>query len=351
MRKGTCRRLMDVYAKRVITSLCTGFLAFSLVAIGRGQAPSPTYKAMGAVVSIEPTGFTIQTDSGTRLTVLLPDNATLLRVAPNEKTLKNATKINAGDIRVGDRILVRGHISDDQKTLLATAAMVMSKEDIARKQEAERADWQKRGVGGLVSSVDPVTSTITISTASLGTTKQVAIHISKEAILRRYAPDSVRFDDAKPATLDQIKPGDQLRARGTRNEDGSEFAAEEVVSGSFRNIAGTVSSIDASQNTISVTDLKTKKPVLVKFTADSQLRKLPPMMAQRIAVRLKGGSAGGPGNGAAQVVVPPPPHPRQAPLPRAAVPEVRDPVERLISSKSSTGCRRQRLPICRRVTP
>jgi len=250
------------------------------------------------VVSIEPTGFTIQTDSGTRLTVLLSNQAILLRVAPNQKDLKNATKINAGDIGVGDRVLVRGHISDDQKTLLATAAIVMSKADIGRKQEAERADWQKRGVGGLVSSVDPATSTITISTAALGTVKKIAIHISKDTVSRRYAPDSVRFDDAKPAPLDQIKPGDQLRARGTRSEDGSEFAAEEIVSGSFRNIAGTVSSIDASQNTISVMDLKTKKAVLVKFTSDSQLRKLPPVMAQGIAMRLKGGAAGGPPNGA-----------------------------------------------------
>jgi hypothetical protein len=251
---------------------------------------------MGAVVSIEPTGFTIQTDSGTRLTVLLSNQAILLRVAPNQKDLKNATKIKAADISVGDRIMVRGHISDDQKTLLATAAMVMSKEDVARKQEAERAAWQ-RGVGGLVSFVDPATSTITISTAALGATKKVVIHVTKDTDLRRYAPDSVKFDDAKPATLDQIKPGDQLRARGTRNEDGSEFAAEGIVSGSFRNIAGTVSSIDVSQNTISVMDLKTKKPVLVKFTADSQLRKLAPMMAQGIARRLKGGEAGGPPNG------------------------------------------------------
>jgi hypothetical protein len=299
MRKGICRRLMDLDARRVLTTFCKGFLIiFGLVAIGRGQAPSPNYKAMGAVVSIEPSGFTMQTDSGTRLTVLLPNQAILLRVAPNQKDLKNATKIKAGEISVGDRILVRGHISDDQKTLLATAAMVMSKEDIARKQQAERADWQRRGVGGLVSSVDPGTSTITISTAALGTIKKVAIHISKDTILRRYAADSVRFDDAKPTTLDQINPGDQLRARGTRSEDGSEFAAEEIVSGSFRNIAGTVSSIDVSQNTISVTDLKTKKPVLVKFTADSQLRKLSPMMAQMIAMRLKGGAAGGPPNGA-----------------------------------------------------
>ena len=306
MRKGTCRRLMGVDARRVLTSLCKGLLVLCLVTIGRGQTPSPAYKAMGAVVSIEPTGFTLQTDSGTRLTVLLPNNATLLRVAPNQKDLKSATKINAGDISVGDRILVRGHISDDQKTLLATAAIVMSKVDIARKQEAERADWQRRGVGGLVSSVDPATSTITISMAAFGTTKKVAIHVSKATILRRYAPDSVRFDDARPAPLDQINPGDQLRARGTRSEDGSDFAAEEIVSGSFRNIAGTVSSIDVSQNTISVMDLKTKKPVFVKFTADSQLRKLPPEMAQRIAMRLKGGAAGGPPSGAGAGGGPPP---------------------------------------------
>lgn len=297
MRKGTCRRLMEATARIVLTWLCRGLLVFSLVAIGRGQAPSPAYKAIGSVVSIEPTGFTIQTDSGTRLTVLLANQAILLRVPPNEKTLKNARKINAGDISVGDRIQVRGHISDDQKTLLATAAIVMSKEELARKHEAERAEWQ-RGVGGLVSSVDPATSTITISMAAPGTVKKVTIHISKDTILRRYATDSVMFDDAKPTTFDKIKPGDQLCARGTRNEDGSEFTAEEIVSGSFRNIAGTISSIDASQNTMTVTDLKTKKPVLVKFTVNSQLRKLPPMMAQRIAMRLKGGTAGGPPNGA-----------------------------------------------------
>jgi hypothetical protein len=256
---------------------------------------------MGAVVSIEPTGFTVQTDSGTRLTVLLSNTATLLRVAPNQKDLKNATKINAGDISVGDRVLVRGHISDDQKTLLATAAIDMSKTDIVQQRAAETAAWQ-RGVGGLVSAVDPATSTITITTTGFTGTKKIVVHVSKDTILRRYAPDSVKFDDAKPSTLDPIQPGDQLRARGKRSEDGNDFAAEEIVSGSFRNIAGTVSSIDISQNTLSVLDLKTKKPVQVKLTADSQMRKMDPQMAQMIAMRLKGGEAsspGGPASGAA----------------------------------------------------
>ena len=69
----------------------------------------------------------------------------------------------------------------------------------------------------------------------------------------RYAPGSVKFDDAAPAPLDQIQKGDQLRARGQRSADGGELTADEVVSGSFRNISGTINLVDASANTITVT--------------------------------------------------------------------------------------------------
>lgn len=116
----------------------------------------------------------------------------------------------------------------------------------------------------------------------------MVIHLSKDTILRRYAQDSVKFDDAKPAPLEQITPGDQLRARGTRSSDGNELTADEIVSGTFRNIAGTISAIDSSAGSITVQDLVSKKLITVKITAESQLRKLPPPMAQRIAMRLKG---------------------------------------------------------------
>ena len=105
----------------------------------------------------------------------------------------------------------------------------------------------------------------------------------KNTILRRYAPDSVKFDDAKPAPLDQIKQGDQLRARGTKNEDGSEFQADEIVWGTFRNIAGIITSVDSGAHTITLNDLITKKPVVVKVTDQSQVRKIPAQMAQMIA--------------------------------------------------------------------
>jgi hypothetical protein len=133
---------------------------------------------------------------------------------------------------------------------------------------------------------------------SLGGKKDIAVHTSKTTVFRRYAPDSVKFDDAKPSSLKEVHPGDQLRARGDRSADGSELKAEEIVTGAFRNIAGTVNAVDASAATISVQDLLSKKAVQVKITSESQLHKLPPEMAQRIAMRLKGAMPPGAPGGA-----------------------------------------------------
>ena len=157
----------------------------------------------------------------------------------------------------------------------------------------------------MVKAVDAGTGTITLSTGTLGGTT-VAVHVSKQTIIRRYAPDSVKFDDAKPGTLEQIKPGDQLRARGNKSAGGNELAAEEIVSGAFRNVAGTVIATDPTAGTLTVTDLVTKRPVTVRINSDSQMRKLPAMMAQRIAMRLKGGAASGPAGAAAGAGAPTP---------------------------------------------
>ena len=148
----------------------------------------------------------------------------------------------------------------------------MKHSDLEAQHQQDLQDWQKRGVDGIVKAVDPAAGTVTISVRG----KDVVIHSSNTTVIRRYAPDSVKFDDAKPSTLQEIHPGDQVRARGERNADGSELAADEIVSGSFRNIAGTINSVDASSSTLSVHDLLSNKTVLVKITQDSLLRQLPP---------------------------------------------------------------------------
>jgi co-chaperonin GroES (HSP10) len=254
---------------------------------------SATAKPVGVVKDISGNTITLTTDAGSTVNIVVPDSAHLVRIAPGQKDLKEATPIQLRDVQVGDRILARGTASDDGKSVAASSVVLMKESDVAAKQERDREDWQKRGVGGLVSQVDAANGVVTLAAPAMSDAKPVTIHISKATIIRRYSPDSVKFDDAKPSTLDQINAGDQLRARGVRSPDGTELAADEVVSGSFRNIAGTVTSTDAANNTITVMDLATKKPVTLRITADSQLRKLPLMVAQRIAMRLRGASPDG----------------------------------------------------------
>src|SRR5262249_48941871 len=148
------------------------------------------------------------------------------------------------------------------------------------------AEWQ-RGVGGLVKSVDPAAQTILLTTNGISSSKEVLLHLSKETVLRRYAPDSTRFDSAKPAPLAEVRVGDQLRARGSRGSDSANFDAVEIVSGSFRNISGAVSGVDAASNTVVIQDLALHAAVTLKISAESQMRKLPAPLAERLAARLQ----------------------------------------------------------------
>lgn len=235
-------------------------------------------------------------DSGAEMNVTVQDSTRFLRIAPGETSLKNASPIQFQDLQVGDRILVGGKTAEDTKSITASSVVVMKRSDVEARHRQELQDWQKRGVGGLVSAVDPSNGKVNISVMGFGGAKTIAVSTTPATIIRRYAPDSVKFDDAKISSLPEIHPGDQLRARGDRNADGTELQAEEIVSGSFRNLAGIVNSVDASAGTISVQDLLSKKPVQVKITQDSQLRTIPLEMAQRIAAGLKRGAVAKPGS-------------------------------------------------------
>src|SRR5437879_2243734 len=288
-------RSQILFIAAVSLSLSAGSTVIQAGQPQSGQQPSAqassAARPVGTIKSISGNTIILTTDAGSDVTVQVQDSAKLVRIAPGQKDLKDATPIQLGDLQPGDRILVRGKLADDGRSVAAASVIAMKKVDIADKQSREREEWQRHGFGGLVNNVDAGGNTINVSLPSPGEKKTVAIHLSMDTILRRYAMGSVKFDDAKPAPLDQIKPGDQLRARGTRSADGTELTAIEIVSGTFRNIAGTISTIDTSAGTITVQDLVAKKPITVRITPESQLRKLPPPMAQRIAARLKGSSA------------------------------------------------------------
>jgi hypothetical protein len=281
--------------------LCAFFLTLALAA----QTPSGATKLVsGEVTSIDVSAkqFKVKADDGANYTVALQENTAYLRMPFGEKDQKKATKIDLADVAVGDRLIARGPLAEDTKTVTVRTVIVMTKDDVAKKQQQDHADWQKRGIAGIITSLNPDTKEITVNPHGRDG-KSLVIDAGKTGF-RRYAPDSVRFADAKPSSFAELQVGDTVRARGDKNDDGSRLTAEELVSGSFQTIAGTVISVNTATGEIQLMDLKTKKPITVRTNQNSMLRRLDERTAAMLARRMNppadgGGPPGGvPGGGA-----------------------------------------------------
>lgn len=253
-----------------------------------GAQAAPSSRVLGTVVSVTGPSIAVKTDAGGVVNVTVPDNAKILKTAPGQKSLAGATTLALTDIEPGDRVLMLARGTPP----VAAVIVVNTKADLEALQQKQREEWQLHGVGGIVKSVDAAGNTVTI----LSGAKPLVIHATPSTIVRRYAPDSVNFSDAQASTLAAIQPGDQLQARGEKNADGTEMTADEIVSGSFRNIAGLITSIDPAAGTFTVKDWVSKKAVVIHVTPDSDMRQLDPQMAETIAARLRA-AAGTPGGG------------------------------------------------------
>jgi uncharacterized membrane protein YgcG len=269
-------------------AVCIALLSAVVVAVA--QVPT---RFVGTITAISGNTLTVKTDADGAHQVNVPSTAVLKRIAPGQKDLTTAETIPFSDLAIGDRALVKLDPDAPAGTEEALQIIAVKQADLAQKQQSDREDWQQRGVGGLVKSVDASTGVILLTSGAGATARTITVNTTEATMLKRYAPDSVRFDAALPAPITAILAGDQLRARGTKNADGTQIAAEEVISGSFRNVSGTILSLDAASSTLVVKDLSTKKPLTIRITPDAQMRRLPEVMARMLAARLKGGTGGG----------------------------------------------------------
>lgn len=283
----------------IVFALAAALAASSLAAFGLPQQtndPGITANGViGEVVAVDANSkqMFIKTDAGSVVIASVADSTRIVRIPPGQTTLDKAVTMTLAEVASGDRAFARGAVSEDRKTVAARAVIINTKADIAAKQEADRADWKKRGVVGTVSAIDPAAKQITLTTGRTAEGPQTATVAASGAAVkfRRYAPDSVKFADAKPSTFEELKVGDQLRAKGEKSEDGKHVVAEEVVSGSFRTILGTVSAIDPAKNEITVKSAQGGQDVTVVVSRDSMLKRFPDMSA------MMGGGMGRPGGG------------------------------------------------------
>ena len=290
-----------------------GLITLALSAVSFAQTPDTSIAAkhaIGEIKSIDTAAkqLTIKTDAGSVVTVSLSDKTTYKKLAPGEQTLTNATDVTFADLAEGDRVMARGTVSEDRKSVPAVQVIVMTKGDLAKKQEAERLEWRRRGILGVITALKPDTKEITISNRTLAGTQSVVIPVSDNTEMRRYAPDSIRFGDAKPSSFSELKVGDQLRALGERTEDPLRFKPEKVVTGSFRTVGGVVTAIDPATGEIKINELEKKNPLTIVIKNDAVLRRFSGMMgggpgagggqqAQGAPARPQGGGPGGGGPG------------------------------------------------------
>lgn len=278
--------------RKIFIAFVIGLFGMTSVAFAQTTDASikPVYKT-GDVESIAADKVVIKTNGGS-LEIVLNDKSEFKRISAEKPSLSSAAAVTISEISIGDKATISCLATSDGKSLWGRTVYFMTKADIAAKNAREAEAWRIRGITGKVQSVNTQTNQIVIETRTLMGSSNVTLTPKGNAKFLRYAPDSVRFDEAVASSLVDTKVGDMLRALGDRSSDGTSFAAEQVITGAFQTIAGTVKSIDVDKNEVLITDLQTKKDVVVVVGDQSILKRFPVEQAEQL-VRFQMMAAGG----------------------------------------------------------
>ncbi|HKS29311.1 MAG TPA: DUF5666 domain-containing protein [Pyrinomonadaceae bacterium] len=280
------------------------------------DAPSAQNRLVGEVQSANLTAgeLTIKTDDGRTVLLKTAERVSVLRIPPGETSTQSATKIALSDVSVGDRVFARGELASDGRSFSARQIVVANKQAVAQTQEAQREDWQRRGVFGRIEAINSERKEITIRTRGReGAQQTVTVDASGKVKFMRNAPDSSRAQDAVASTFADLRVGDQLRARGERSSDGTRVTAEEIVTSNVQRTAGTVQSVNASANEVVIRNEQTGQTQTIVIGQRSMLRRITPELASQMAERRaqaggagangerrRGQGAGGAGTGGGQ---------------------------------------------------
>ena len=296
--------------KKILTACAIASMAFmvGLGTYGRGAAQAAAARqqetrrpaqnrAVGVVTAIDTsTGqVTIRTDEGASVQVITDAKTSVYRVPPGETDQSKAVRVALTDIAPGDRLFAGGELSADGKQIASRQIVLTSAAGLAQRREQEREEQRRRRLVGRITAVNPQAREITLMVRSREGGEAVTVTAPEGARLLRYAPDSLRPADARPGTFADLRVGDQVRAQGDRSADGKHFTAEEIISGSFQRVGGTVTAVNTNTNEVTIRNEQTGKSLVVSFGPKSMLRRITPEMAASFGERR--GRRGGDRNG------------------------------------------------------
>jgi hypothetical protein len=278
------------------------FMEGSVASAISQTTPPVADRFIGSVQALdaEERSLTLLSDGGSTQRVLFDRETTCLRAQPGALDLKTAVMLECRQLALNDRVLARGKLS--ASVLQARQLIVMTRADLEQKQSQERAEWRRRGAAGVVKAVDSANGSLTVEVRSFFRSREFALSTAeRKAMFRRYPPDATRFDETEASVLDAIRVGDQIQALGDWTDDRTRFLAEQVVSGSFRTLIGSVEGLGPDPQQFILKPLpdrgqgekrKGGEPVTITVVPAASVRRFPAEMAARLTGRMGGDNAG-----------------------------------------------------------
>jgi hypothetical protein len=244
-------------------------------ASGTTQASAAQSRIVGEVTAVDKATnqVTIKADSGESILIATSDTSSVLRLPAGETSAQKALKITLGDIAVGDRIFAKGAgggnpVVVSQIVVSGGAVSAAVSPDPAR-QRADRA----RGLNGRIAALNPDKKEVSVQSRSREGVGTITILTSDGTRFFRYAPDSMDIKDASRSSFAGLKVGDQLRALGDTNEDGTRFTANEIISGLTARTGGQVIAANSSSNEVTIKNNQ-GQTITVAIGGRSKLRRV-----------------------------------------------------------------------------
>jgi len=190
-----------------------------LAAVLAAQTAPPAKSILGKVTGFKAHSSEIafKPDDGDAVLIKFSPDTEVVRIAPGHHDLSKAAPAKITDIRAGDRLLV----SYAEGMPEARRIVLISATDITERNQADQKAWQDRGIWGVVTAKNG--NEITLRTFQGAQTGVVTV--TSKTTFRRYAPDSIKFENAQPSSAAELAKGDQVRARGERSADGLKVTA------------------------------------------------------------------------------------------------------------------------------
>jgi hypothetical protein len=262
-----------------LTGLSPDVVNAQIASTASGATRVAQQHLIGEVTAIDQAAglITIKTDAGASVTVTVNSQTTYRRMPPGQTSLAKAETITSADVKVGDRVLVPSGATLAAGTA-ARQVIVMAREAVAARRDQQREDWRTRGLNGRVLTVDAAKKEITMESRTRDSAQTLTVVTNNSSRIRRFAPGSLRPDDAIAGNFADIRVGDQIRVLGNREE--FRVTAEEIISGTVARMLGTLERVDLARNEIVVKDTQTGKSTVISFLPATTLRRVPADFAE-----------------------------------------------------------------------